>query len=113
MKQRKRIKQYKRKLNHYSDYLIESFEYDIKNHIKNNENINRITIQIYNEYFKDLQKLFEILRKKQLHIIKQLCKEWEISNNDFSDLLNDMEAVYENAFDDKEVYNFSDLLRNE
>ena len=111
MKQRKRIKQYKKELNHYSDYLLESFEFDIKEAVKRNENINYKTIQIYNEYFQDLQKLFEILRKKQLHIIKQLCNEWEISNNDFSDLLNDMEAVYENAFDDKEVYNFSDLLR--
>lgn len=111
MKQRAKIKQYKKELNQYSDYLIESFEFDIKEAIKNNENINRKTIQIYNEYFKDLQKLFEIIRKKQLHIIKQLCKEWEIYNNDFSQLLNDIEAVYENAFDDKEVYNFSDLLR--
>lgn len=111
MKQRKRIKQYKQELNHYSDYLIESFEFDLKEAAKNNENINPVNIRIYNEYFKDLQKLFEILRKKQLHIIKQLCNEWEISNNDFSQLLNDMESVYENAFDDKEVYNFSDLLR--
>ena len=111
MKQRKRIKQYKHELNQYSDYLIESFEFDIKEAVKRNENINRITIQIYNEYFKDLQKLFEILRKKQLHIIKQLCNEWDIYSNDFSQLLNDIEAVYENAFDDKEIYNFSDLLR--
>lgn len=111
MKQRKRIKQYKHELNQYSDYLIKSFEFDIKEAVKRNENINRITIQIYNEYFKDLQKLFEILRKKQLHIIKQLCNEWDIYSNDFSQLLNDIEAVYENAFDDKEIYNFSDLLR--
>ena len=111
MEQRKRIKQYKRELNHYSDYLIESFEYDIKNHIKNNENINRIDIQIYREYFHDLQKLFEILRKKQLHIIKQLYKDWDIYNREFSELLVCMDRVYENAFDDKEVYNFSDLLR--
>ena len=111
MKQRKRIKQYKKDLNHYSDCLMKSFEYGIKNAAKNNENINHITIQIYLEYFQDLQKLFEILRKKQLHIIKQLYKEWDIYHNDFSKLLNDMESVYENAFDDKEVYNFSDLLR--
>ena len=111
MKQRKRIKQYKKELNHYSDCLIESFEFDLKEAIKNNENLNPINIQIYHEYFKDLQKLVEILRKKQLHIIKQICNEWEISNNDFSKLLNDIEAVYENSFDDKEVYNFSDLLR--
>ena len=111
MEQRKRIKQYKKELNQYSDYLIESFEFDIKNAAKNNENINRIDLQIYHEYFQDLQKLFEILRKKQLHIIKQICNEWDIYNSDFSKLLNDMEAVYENAFDDKEVYNFSDLLR--
>ena len=111
MKQRKRIKKDKQEKNHYSDYLIESFEYDLKNHIKNNKNINHINIQIYHKYFQDLQKLVEILRKKQLHIIKQICNEWEISNNDFSKLLNDIEAVYENAFDDKEIYNFSDLLR--
>lgn len=111
MKQRKRIKQYKQELNHYSDCLIGSFEFDLKEAIKNNENLNPINIQIYHEYFQDLQKLVEILRKKQLHIIKQICNEWEISNNDFSKLLNDIEAVYENAFDDKEVYNFSDLLR--
>ena len=111
MKQRKRIKQYKQELNHYSDSLIESFEFNIKTAIKNNENLNPVNIQIYQEYFADLQKLFEILRKKQLHIIKQLCNEWDIYNSDFSQLLNDMEAVYENAFDDKEIYNFSDLLR--
>lgn len=111
MKQRAKIKQYNKELNQYSDYLIESFEFNIKTTIKNNENINHITIQIYMEYFEDLQKLFEILRKKQLHIINKLCNEWEIYNNDFSKLLNDMEAVYENAFDDKEIYNFSDLLR--
>ena len=111
MKQRTKIKQYKKDLNKYSDYLMESFEFDIKTAIKHNENIPRITIQIYNEYFQDLQKLFEILRKKQLHIIKQICNEWDIYSNDFSDLLNDMESVYENAFDDKIVYNFSDLLR--
>lgn len=113
MKQRKRIKQYKKELNHYSDYLIESFEFDIKLAIQNNRNIDNINIRIYNEYFKDLVTLLKILRKKQLHIIKQLCNEWEIYNNDFSKLLNDMEAVYDNAFDDKQVYNFSDLLRYE
>ena len=111
MEQRKRIKQYKKELNHYSDYLIERFEFDLKEAIKNNENLNPINIQIYHEYFKDLQKLSEILRKKQLHIIKQLYKEWEIYNRDFSELLCCMDGVYENAFDDKEVYNFSDLLR--
>lgn len=111
MEQRKRIKQYKQELNQYIDCLIESFEFDLKKAVKNNENLNPINIQIYHEYFQDLQKLVEILRKKQLHIIKQICNEWEISNNDFSKLLNDIEAVYENAFDDKEVYNFSDLLR--
>lgn len=111
MKQRKRIKQYKKELNQYSDYLIKSFELDLKTSTQRNENINYITIQIYQEYFQDLQKLFEILRQKQLHIIKQLYQEWDIYSNDFSDLLNDMEAVYENAFDDKEVYNFSNLLR--
>ena len=111
MEQRKRIKQYKQELNQYIDNILESFEFDIKTAAKNNENINPVNILIYREYLQDLQKLLEILRKKQLHIIKQLYNEWEISNKDFSKLLNDMDAVYENAFDDKEVYNFSDLLR--
>ena len=113
MEQRKRIKQYKKELNQYSDSVIESLKFDIKMAAKNNENINPINILIYREYLQDLQKLSEILRKKQLHIIKQLYNEWDITNKDFSKLLNDMDAVYENAFDDKEVYNFSDLLRNE
>ena len=111
MKQRKGIKQYKKELNHYSDYLIESFEFDLNKAVKNNETINRITIQIYYESFQALQKLFEIIRKKQLHIIKQLYDEWDIYNRDFSNLLCCIDGVYENAFDDKEVYNFSDLLR--
>ena len=111
MGQRKRIKQYKKELNQYIDCILESFEFDIKTAAKNNENINPVNVQIYHEYLQDLQKLFEIIRKKQLHIIKQLYKEWDITNKDFSELLCCMEGVYENAFDDKEVYNFSDLLR--
>ena len=111
MKQRKRIKQYKKELNHYSDCLIENFEFDLKEAIKNNENLNPINIQIYHEYFQDLQKLIEILRKKQLHIINQLYDEWDIYNRDFSELLETIDGVYENSFDDKNVYNFSDLLR--
>ena len=111
MKQRKRIKQYKKELNHYSDCLIENFEFDLKEAIKNNENLNPINIQIYHEYFQDLQKLVEILRKKQLHIINQLYDEWDIYNRDFSELLETIDGVYENSFDDKNVYNFSDLLR--
>ena len=39
MKQRAKIKQYKKELNQYSDYIIESFEFNIKTAIKNNENI--------------------------------------------------------------------------
>ena len=111
MGQRKRIKQYKKELNQYIDSIFESFEFDIKTAVINNENINMVYIKIYREYFNDLQKLSEILRKKQLHIIKQLYKEWDIYNKDFSELLCCMDGVYENAFDDKEVYNFSDLLR--
>ena len=113
MEQRKRIKQYKQELNQYIDSILESFEFDIKTAAKNNENINPVNIRIYHEYLQDLQKLSEILRKKQLHIIKQLYKEWDIYNSDFSELLVCMDGVYENAFDDKEIYNFSDLLRNE
>lgn len=113
MKQRAKIKEYKKELNQYIDYLTESFEFDIKKAVKNDKDINYIDVRIYHEYFKDLQKLLEILRKKQLHIIKQLCNEWDIYSNDFSDLLNDIDAVYENAFDDKIIYNFSDLLRDE
>ena len=113
MEQRKRIKQYKQELNQYIDSILESLEFDIKTAAKNNENINPVNIRIYHEYLQDLQKLSEILRKKQLHIIKQLYKEWDIYNSDFSELLVCMDGVYENAFDDKEIYNFSDLLRNE
>ena len=109
MKQRKRIKQYKKELNHYRDWITKSFEYYIKTEIKNNRNIERINIEIYNEYFKDLVTLLEILRKKQLHIIRQLYKEWDIYSSDFSDLLNCIDGVYENAFDDKEVYRFIDI----
>lgn len=111
MGQRKKIKQYKKALNQYIDLMLESFEFDIKTAAKNNENINPINIRIYQEYLQDLQKLSEILRKKQLHIIKQLYVEWDIYNRDFSELLCCIDGIYENAFDDKEVYNFSDLLR--
>ena len=111
MEQRRKIKQCKKELNQYIDSILESFEFDIKTAAKNNENINPVNIRIYHEYLQDLQKLSEILRKKQLHIIKQLYDEWEIYNRDFSALLCCMDGVYENAFDDKEIYNFSDLLR--
>ena len=111
MEQRKRIKQYNKELNQYIDSILESLEFDIKTSAKNNENINPVNILIYQEYLQDLQKLSEILRKKQLHIIKQLYNDWDIYNRDFSELLCCIDGVYENAFDDQEVYNFSDLLR--
>lgn len=54
------------------------------------------------------------MKNKKLHIIKSLIKE-ENNNNrfvtTFADLLDDIDAMYEICFDDKEIYNFSDLLR--
>ena len=106
MKQRIKIKQYKKDLNKYSNFVIESFKYDFCNCN------NRTSIKIYKEYFQDLEALYKILKNKKLHIIKSLIKD---ENNKFvttfADLLDCIDSMYEVAFDDKEIYNFSDLLR--
>ena len=36
---------------------------------------------------------------------------WDAYVFDFKNLLEDIDAVFEVAFDDKEIYNYSDLLR--
>ena len=51
----------------------------------------------------------KLLKNKQLHIIKDLM--WDAFVFDFKNLLEDIDAVFEVAFDDKEIYNYSDLLR--
>lgn len=107
MKQRKQIKQYKKALNKTTDFATESFKY----WLNNTDLIDRISIKIWHEYFQDLENLSKILKNKQLHTIQKIKIEWDIINFSFSDLLDNIDAVYENAFDDKEIYNFSDLLR--
>lgn len=106
MKQRIRIKQYKKALNKTIDLTIESFEYDLKHFYIKDTTI----AKIWHEYFQDLENLGRILRNKQLHIIKDLYKEYPLYN-DFSYLLENIDAVFECAFDDKEIYNYSNLLR--
>ena len=110
MKQRIRIKQYKKDLNKFIDLTIKSFEYDLKHYyIKDT-----ITAKIWYEYFQDLKNLGRILRNKQLHIIKNIMYQIYKYDNipySFDYLLNDIEATYEIAFDDKEIYNYSKLLR--
>lgn len=107
MKQRIRIKQYKKDLNKAIDFITKSFEYDLKHYyIKDT-----ITAKIWHEYFQDLENLSKILKNKQLHIIQKIRNEWDLITFSFSDLLDDIDAMYEVAFDDKEVYNFSNLLR--
>lgn len=107
MKQRKQIKQYKKELNKTINFVINSFEWDLK-HQNKSENTN---LKIWDEYFLDLKNLSKILRNKQLHIIQKIKIEWDILNFSFLDLLDNIDSMYEIAFDDKEIYNFSDLLR--
>lgn len=107
MKQRKQIKQYKRELNKVIDFGTNSFQY----WLNNTDLIDRVSIKIWHEYFTDLENLSKILKNKQLHTIRKIKSEWDIINYSFSYLLDNIDAVYENAFDDKEIYNFSDLLR--
>lgn len=110
MKQRIKIKQYKKELSKYADFTIKSFKYNLTH----SDYTDRTTLKIQREYFKDLEALYKILKNKKLHIIKSLIKE-ENNNNrfvtTFADLLDDIDAMYEICFDDKEIYNFSDLLR--
>ena len=108
MKQRIKIKHYKKELDKYSNFIVESFEY----YIKNNTFLDTTYLKIYSEYFQDLEALSKILKNKKLHVIKSLIKD---ENNKFvttfADLLDCIDSMYEVCFDDKEVYNFSDLLR--
>lgn len=107
MKQRIKIKQNKKELNKTMDFVISSFEWDLKHW----DTIENTTLKIWHEYFTDLENLSKILKNKQLHTIQKIKNEWDIINFSFSDLLDNIDAVYENAFDDKEIYNFSNLLR--
>lgn len=105
MKQRIKIKQYKKELYKEIDFITESFKYSFIH----TDYKDRISLKIWREYFKDLEALSKILKNKQLHIIKNLL--WDAYTFDFKDLLDDIEAVFEVAFDDKEIYNYSDFLR--
>lgn len=107
MKQRIKIKQYKKELNKTIDFVTNSFEWDLKHSNK----LENTIIKIWHEYFQDLENISKILKNKQLHTIQKIKSEWDIINYSFSDLLDNINVVYENAFDDKEIYNFSDLLR--
>ena len=107
MKQRIKIKQYKKELSKHSDFTIESFKYSLTHNYTD-----RTSLKIWREYFKDLEALYKILKNKKLHVIKSLIKD---ENNKFvttfSDLLECIDSMYEICFDDKEIYNFSNLLR--
>lgn len=105
MKQRIKIKQYKKELSKEIDFITESFFYGL-NHT---DLIDSISLKIWHEYFKDLEVLEKLLKNKQLHIIKDLM--WDAYVFDFKNLLEDIDAVFEVAFDDKEIYNYSNLLR--
>ena len=50
-------------------------------------------------------------RNKQLHIIQKIKIELNLTYCSFSDLLDNIDSMYDVSFDDKEIYNFSDLLR--
>ena len=105
MKQRIKIKQYKKKLSIEIDFFTESFFY----WLNNTDKIDRISIKIWHEYSEDLEVLEKLLKNKQLHIIKDLM--WDAFVFDFKNLLEDIKTVFEVAFDNKEIYNYSDLLR--
>lgn len=107
MKQRIKIKQYKKELDKYSNFIVESFKYSLTHNYTD-----RTSLKIWREYFKDLEALYKILKNKRLHVIKSLIKD---ENNKFvttfADLLDCIDSMYEVCFDDKEIYNFSNLLR--
>lgn len=105
MKQRIKIKQYKKELSKKIDFITESFFY----WLNNTDKIDRISIKIWYEHSEDLEVLEKLLKNKQLHIIKNLM--WDAYVFDFKNLLEDIDAVFEVAFNDKEIYNYSDLLR--
>ena len=106
MKQRIKIKQAKKELNKTIYFVTNSFNRDLK-HFQ----LENTTIKIWDEYFLDLKNLSKILRNKQLHTIQKIKSENDLVVFSFSDLLEDMDAVFKVAFDDKEIYNYSDLLR--
>lgn len=106
MKQRIKIKQAKKELNKTISFVTSSFERDLK-HFQ----LDDTTLKIWDEYFLDLKHLSKILRNKQLHTIQKIKIEWDIINFSFLDLLDNIDSMFEVAFDDKEIYNFSDLLR--
>lgn len=107
MKQRIKIKQYKKELDKYSSFMVESFKYSLTHNYTD-----RTSLKIWREYSKDLEELYKILKNKKLHVIKSLIKD-ENSKfvTTFADLLECIDSMYEVCFDDKEIYNFSDLLR--
>lgn len=110
MKQRIRIKQYKKQLNKEMDFVTNNFQYDITHHVTLDVTI----LKIYHEFFKDLENLYKILKYKQLHTIKNLMYQnykYDNISYSFEHLLNDIESVYEIIFDDREIYNYSELLR--
>lgn len=107
MKQRIKIKQAKKELNKTKDFVMSSFEGDLKH----SNTIENTTLKIWHEYFQDLENISKILKNKQLHTIQKIKIEWDITNFSFSDLLDNIEAMFKVAFDDKEIYNFSNLLR--
>lgn len=107
MKQRIKIKQYRKELNKAIDFATNSFEWDLKH----SDTLETEVIKIWHEYFQDLENLSKILKNKQLHTIQKIKNEDDLVVYSFSDLLDDIDAMYEVAFDDKEIYNFSNLLR--
>ena len=78
MKQRIKIKQYKKELSKYSDFTIKSFKYDLTHTVTD-----RTTLKIWRKYFQDLEALYKILKKKKLHVIKSLIKD-ENEHNRFT-----------------------------
>ena len=105
MKQRIKIKRYKKELSKEIDFITESFFY----WLNNTDKIDRISLKIWHEHSEDLEVLEKLLKNKQLHIIKDLM--WDAFVFDFKNLLEDIDAVFEVAFNDKEIYNYSDLLK--
>lgn len=110
MKQRIKIKQYKKELFKKKNFIEESFLYWL-NHTNY---IDKISIKIWDKYLDDLEALSKILKNKKLHIIKSLIKSENKNGRfviTFADLLSCIEGMYDVCFDDKEIYNFSDLLK--
>ena len=109
MKQRVKIKQYKKELDKYSNFIVESFKYSLIHNYTD-----RTSLKIWREYSKDLEALYKILKNKKLHIIKSLIKDENKNNRfviTFADLLECIDGMYEICFDDKEIYRFSNLLK--